>query len=142
MLILTLIVVNVVLISHFVHRLLTDYNPNDPPVRIDEIANRDPFEIRVLNGCGISGLANTFSDYLKRQNYDVVETGNAETWEYSTTLLIDHARREQREINDLCEKIGISTDLVIKLNAEDVEADATLIIGKDYQTLRSYRDMH
>ena len=42
----------------------------------------------------------------------------------------------------MCEKIGVSTDLVIKLNAEDVEADATLIIGKDYQTLRSYRDMH
>ncbi|MBN1541938.1 LytR C-terminal domain-containing protein [candidate division KSB1 bacterium] len=139
-LILSLIVVNVVLISHFVHRLLTDYTPQ-PPINLSDIANADVFEVRVLNGCGISGLANTFSEILKRQDYDVVETGNAETFEYKTSILIDHGKRDQKQIQNLCKTLGISTDLIIKLSADDVAADATVIIGSDYQSLRSYRDM-
>ncbi len=33
-------------------------------------------QLEVLNGCGTSGIADKFTDYLRKQNFDVVQIGN------------------------------------------------------------------
>jgi len=138
-LILLLIVVNVILIAHLVQRFIVDYSPTISAI---DLVNQKRIQVRVLNGCGISGLANSFAEFLKRNDYDVVETGNAETYDYPTTLLIDHNTREQKEIEKLCRTLDISTNLIIRLTTADAAADATIIIGSDYESLHSYRAMN
>jgi hypothetical protein len=33
-------------------------------------------QLNVLNGCGVTGVADRFTDYLRAHNFDVVELGN------------------------------------------------------------------
>ena len=137
--ILLLIVVNVILISHLVHRLVTSYKPTQaqaPDIMVDAI------DVEVLNGCGVTGLANVFADLLKENHYDVVRIDNADSFDYTASIVIDRGQRDRKQVEKFCKLLGISFDRILPIDSNEVQADVTLIIGADYQSLKSYRSMH
>ena len=91
-------------------------------------------QLEILNGCGVSGLANEFTNKLRRLGFDVVETGNYENFNVSETFIvsrtdnIENARR-------IAAALGIDRKNVIIEESNSFYLDATLIIGSDFKTL-------
>ena len=45
-------------------------------------------QLEVLNGCGISGIANQYTSVLRSNGFDVVETGNFDHFNLEETIVI------------------------------------------------------
>ena len=91
-------------------------------------------QVEVRNGCGIPGLANRFTSVLRQNGFDVVESGNFDTFDVTRSFVIDrsgnldNARRVARAL-------GLSDDRIIREISPDFYLDATIVIGSDYKSL-------
>ena len=94
----------------------------------------DIIQLEVLNGCGVSGLANQFTSALRKNGFDVVETGNFDNFDMQETIIIsrtyntDNARR-------VAEALGIDSENILVEASDDYYLDATIVIGSDYKSL-------
>jgi len=94
----------------------------------------DIIQLEVLNGCGVSGLANQFTSALRKNGFDVVETGNFDNFDMQQTIVIsrtyntDNAKR-------VAEALGIDPKNIIVEASDDFYLDATIVIGSDYKSL-------
>ncbi|MDZ7689696.1 MAG: LytR C-terminal domain-containing protein [Balneolaceae bacterium] len=91
-------------------------------------------QIEVLNGCGVSGLANQFTSTLRKNGFDVVETGNFKNFNLEETIVIARTFKKENA-QRVAEALGIKEKNVIIEASDDFYLDATVVIGSDYQTL-------
>lgn len=136
----TLVVVNGVLISSLVHRLVGNPTPDGTINIVDK-----PITVEVQNGCGVPGIANQFSEIFKRNHCDVRLVGNAlvgdtPDFSYKKTVLIDRGKRKKSEIRQLQEALGLKKGNVLEIKNADYPTDVTLIVGSDYEKLKAYKD--
>lgn len=98
------------------------------------IKHKNNMQVEVLNGCGVSGAADRFTDYLRKKNFDVVNTGNYRSFNIDNSIIID---RTGNIVNAeyLAEVIGVDKKQVIQQKNKNYFLDITLIIGKDYKQL-------
>ena len=98
------------------------------------LKHKKNMQIEVLNGCGVDGVADMFTDSLRRKNIDVVNTGNYRTFNIDNSIVID---RTGSIINAeyLAEVIGVDNKRVIQQKNKNYFLDVSLIIGKDYKQL-------
>ncbi len=98
------------------------------------VKHKNNMQIEVLNGCGVEGIADMFTDSLRKKNFDVVNTGNYRSYNIDNSIVID---RTGNLINAeyLAEVIGIDNKQVIQQKNRNYFLDVTLIIGKDYKQL-------
>ncbi len=89
-------------------------------------------QIQILNGCGRSGAAEAFRDFLTGYGFDVIEFGNARDWNYEHTMVIARASSD-RIASDMARVLG--TRRVLHLQHPESLVEATVIIGKDYEEL-------
>ena len=86
--------------------------------------------IQVLNGCGTGGVAHLMAEFLRKNNFDVKNIGNAENWNYPETLVISR-------INDttIASQVAASlnTSNMILIKNEEELYDVTVIVGPDYR---------
>ena len=102
----------------------------------DKVENKPPkiLQLDVLNGCGTKGIGAKFTDYLRTQGFDVVESKNYKSFQIPQTLVIDR-------IGDLTAARRVATALGVKENNIvqqlnlDYFVDISVIIGKDYTQL-------
>jgi hypothetical protein len=103
----------------------------DPSLQ-EQIAARVPSigRIQVLNGCGIDGAADKMTDFLRKNRFNVANTGNASSWNYQFTLVISHIKDMTiaRQI-----AATLSTDRVVLMRKEDRAYDVTVILGSDFE---------
>ena len=91
-------------------------------------------QLEILNGCGIAGIADKFTDELRKKNFDVVHTGNYRSFNIDESIVI--SRTHDTENAKLVAKaLGIDETKIIMQANKDYFLDATLIIGKDYKQL-------
>lgn len=129
-----LVFVNSVLIISSAHKLFQ--KTVDASIEVEEI---QPVKIEVLNGCGVNGIATKFSNNLTYQNYEVVNKGNADTWNYEYTVLINQKPgKNEKAIEKLRKDIGLKDEDVVPIEDLSSEADVQLIIGKDYESLKIF----
>lgn len=92
-------------------------------------------QLEVLNGCGVPGLANDFTSVLRKNGFDVVETGNFKNFDMQNTVVIartfdaENARR-------VADALGVDPKNVFVEASEDFYLDATVVIGSDYKSLK------
>ena len=98
------------------------------------VKHKKNMQIEVLNGCGVDGVADMFTDSLRKKNFDVVNMGNYRSYYIDNSIVID---RTGNIINAeyLAEVIGINKKQVIQQKNKNYFLDVTLIIGKDYKQL-------
>ena len=89
-------------------------------------------QVEVLNGCGVPGIADQFTDLLRTKKFDVVSTGNYRTFNIDDSIIIDR-NGNIKHAKLLAEAIGIDKKHVIEQENKDYFLDVTLIIGKDYK---------
>jgi len=108
-----------------------DIYKNNPTLDID---------VEILNGCGEPGLASKFSDFLRNEKVDVVRSDNADRFDYSQTILIQ--RNENIEaVKLVAHALGFDVNNSARVKIEtdsNLDVDMTLIIGKDYNSIKSF----
>ena len=98
------------------------------PSTVDEAVQR--ISVEVLNGAGEPGAAAQITDALRDAGYDVKTFGNAPSFEYETTIVIDRSQRA-----------GAARSVAEALGVEEVRSqpepalylDATIILGRDWR---------
>ncbi len=94
----------------------------------------DVIQIEVLNGCGVPGLATRFTSVLRQNGFDVVESGNFETFDITQTVVIDRIGNMENA-RRVAHALGVPEDRIISEISPHFYLDATVVIGADYETL-------
>ena len=96
-------------------------------------------QVEIWNGCGISNLAIMYTDFLRDEGLDVLDSKNADHFNYIETIILHH-RGDINRAMVLANILKIDKNSIIDDQNENLFYDLTLIIGKDYMNLPSYRD--
>ena len=120
---------------------INDLNPintpksNESKIKLLEDYSSQTLRLAVLNGCGVSGIGNSYGNILtNRYGLQVTRIENANNFNYEMTTIIILSK-DNPNIDNLLTIMGTN------INAGNVEFDATvnpdediqIIIGKDYQ---------
>ena len=92
--------------------------------------DRADLKVAIENGSGIAGAATKASDALKKLGYDVVSSGNADNFDYTTTKI--QVKSTKKSYLPLL-KSDLSTDYTIGSATSDytgTDADAVVIVGQ------------
>lgn len=92
-------------------------------------------QVEVLNGCGISGVADNVTDQLRKMNYDVVQIGNFRTFDIDESIVIDR-KGNMNIAENIADSLGIDRVNVIQQINKKYLLDVTIIVGKDYKHLK------
>tara|TARA_Y100000814_G_scaffold162476_1_gene118651 strand:+ start:330 stop:815 length:486 start_codon:yes stop_codon:yes gene_type:complete len=93
-------------------------------------------QIEVLNGCGEKGVADLYANFLRKNNYDVIDYKNADNFNYNSSKIIVH--NNNLAVENVADLFEIESKNVDYLFNENIFYDMTLIIGKDYKQLESF----
>ena len=96
-------------------------------------------QVEIWNGCGISNLAMMYTDFLRNEGLDVLDSKNADHFNYLETTILHH-RGEKNRALVLADILKIDESSIVDDKNENLFYDLTLIIGQDYMNLPSYRD--
>ena len=96
-------------------------------------------QVEIWNGCGISNLAMMNTDFLRKEGFDVLDSKNADHFNYSKTTILHHRGDINRALV-LVDILKIDKSSIVDDKNENLFYDLTLIIGKDYIDLPSYRN--
>ncbi len=91
-------------------------------------------QAEVLNGCGISGIADRFTDYLRDKNIDIVNTGNYVSFDIEHSMVIDRIGN-MANAKRIAKLLGIKEEHVFPQLNKDYFLDVTVVIGRDYHKL-------
>ncbi len=106
----------------------------DPLVDLSTIKKETPSDIiqaEVMNGCGVNGVADRFTDYLRDHNIDIVKIGNYIQFDIDETLIIDRIGNKSNA-EQVAEILGVKKGNVITQLNDDYFVDVTIVIGRDY----------
>lgn len=118
------------LFTHIIYPRIENQRATNNPELIGDI-----IQLEVLNGCGVPGLANDFTSALRKNGFDVVETGNFKNFDMQNTVVIArtfNTKNAQR----VADALGIAEEHVFIEASEDFYLDATVVIGSDYKSLK------
>jgi len=95
---------------------------------------RANFRVSVLNGSGIVGKASKVKDFLRTKEYEEVLTGNAQAFDYETTVI--QTKEGDERLRDTVAQ-DIASEITGKpefetLDADDA-ADIVIIVGTDFR---------
>lgn len=96
-------------------------------------------EIEIWNGCGIPNLANIYGNFLRSEGIDVMDSKNAANFNYTESTILHHRGEIERALA-LAKIMMIDKNNIVENKNENLFFDLTLIIGKDYDNLLSYRN--
>jgi hypothetical protein len=122
----------VVLAYSFTRRVLL--RPPVDPVRSGP-GGTGVIQLDVLNGCGFPGAGTSVTAYLRARGFDVVEYRNYRNFDVRESLVIDRSgNRENAE--RVAYALGIRKGNIIQQINEDYYVDVSVLIGRDYPTLK------
>lgn len=128
--ILILILINAILAYSVVKTI--SFNDAEDSLLVDSTKAR--IQVEVLNGCGVIGVAEKLTDYLRTNNIDVVNLGNYRSFEIENSIII--GRNEKiRNAEIVAAIVGLDNQSIIQQINPDYLLDVTFILGKDYRDL-------
>jgi len=96
----------------------------------------DIIQLEVLNGCGVAGVANAYTTILRKNGFDVVETGNFDHFNIETSFVISRSGNMSNAYR-IARALGIDQENVIREESPDFYLDATVVIGADFEKLNT-----
>jgi hypothetical protein len=92
-------------------------------------------QIEVLNGCGRAGIATRFTNELRRSGFDVVDSGNFESFEVEHSFVIDRSGNIENA-RRVARALGIPSTRIIREVSPQYFLDASVVIGADFEDLK------
>ncbi len=103
-----------------------------PSGKVTPTTTTKSLEIEVLNGSGVSGQAGKVATLLKNAGYTVTSTGNAETFDYTQTVIqIKKSKNQFASQLKADLSADYSVDPKIQTLAETADSDAIVIVGTE-----------
>jgi len=117
------------------------FPPTSDPPPLSTIYQNDPINespIEVLNGCGIQGMAGKFSRFLREHNIDVLNSDDADHYDYTHTLIITRTGNVQilDKVSSLLGFDSQDENHILNKPSSSSEFDLTVIIGSDYASIK------
>lgn len=108
-------------------------NGDNPDIEIQAVKNKhaEIIQAEVLNGCGVSGVADRFTDFLRENNVDVVKTGNYIRFDVDETIVIDRTGNLDNA-KYIAKLLKVKKGNAFTQLNNDYFVDVTIIIGRDY----------
>ncbi|HEY6436919.1 MAG TPA: LytR C-terminal domain-containing protein [Ignavibacteriaceae bacterium] len=130
--IIVLIIIITVLVYTTFKAVSLKFGNSSDDLLIDSTKAR--IQVEVLNGCGVSGIADNLTDYLRENYIDVVNLGNYRSFEIENSIIIS---RNDKMINaeKVAALVGLDENSIIQQTNSDYLLDVTFILGKDYRNL-------
>lgn len=88
-------------------------------------------QVEVLNGCGVSGVGDKFTDIIRSKGIDVVKTGNYRSFDIDQTFIIDRVGKTETA-DKVADSLGIDKKKIINEINKQYFLDLTIVIGKDF----------
>ena len=98
-------------------------------------AGTEIIQLDVLNGCGVSGVAQKFTDFLRKRNFDVVQSSNYKTFDVPESLVIDRVGNLEAA-RRVAYALGIDEKNIIQQINPDEYLNVSVVIGRDYGQLK------
>lgn len=102
---------------------------------IDQQVAVEIVQLEVLNGCGYPGITETFTDYLRSRNFDVVSRGNYRSFEIDNSFVIDRTGNTANA-EKVADVLGIDRKYIVQQTSDEYFLDCSLVIGKDFNKLK------
>lgn len=97
--------------------------------------SKSKIQVEVLNGCGVSGIADKLTDYLRSNKVDVVNLGNYRSFEIENSIIISR-NNKIKNAEKIAALVGLDENSIILHTNPDYLLDVTFVLGKDYRNLR------
>ncbi|MFT5366226.1 MAG: hypothetical protein ACI8V2_001173 [Candidatus Latescibacterota bacterium] len=95
--------------------------------------------IEILNGCGKDGIATQLGTKLREQGFDVMTLGNADSYAFSETLVIDRVGK-MHHAKQVADILG-TQNLIQQITPDPFRIEeVTIIVGRDYAHLPILKD--
>lgn len=95
-------------------------------------------QVEVLNGCGVDGLAEQITNYLREQNIDVVSRGNYSHFDVPLTTVLDRVNNRERTLQ-IVKVLGLPEKQLQLQKDANLQLDATIVLGADYKKLIPFK---
>lgn len=126
----------IIFLSYSLFVKIKDKNTADKELNRKKAASKI-IQVEVLNGCGISGAAEKFTDYLRKNNFDVVQMGNYISFNIEKSMVIDRTGNKANAIK-AADILGIDRKNIVQQINKDYFLDVSVIIGKDFNSLKPF----
>ena len=106
------------------------------PVRISDNSDLvgEFIQLEVLNGCGEDGLASEMQRYLRARGFDVVASGNHESFGVEKTVIFDRIGNDHAAL-EVAKALGLERTTVTSKPEPGLYVDASVIVGCDYESI-------
>lgn len=94
-------------------------------------------QLDVQNGTDENGIAGLFTEYLRKNGVDVVESGNFRASDQEKTIVIDRSG-DNRKAKKVAGILGVNSKNIIQQINKSLYLDVTVVIGKDFKELKPY----
>ncbi|MCB0296826.1 MAG: LytR C-terminal domain-containing protein, partial [Calditrichaeota bacterium] len=95
-------------------------------------------QVEVLNGCGVDGLAEQITNYLREKNIDVVSRGNYTHFDVPLTTVLDRVDNRERSLQ-IINVLGLPEKQLQLQKDSNLQLDATIVLGADYKKLIPFK---
>lgn len=129
--------INIALIISLVSNFFA--SPNDTPVNTVPAPSNERITVEVLNACGVQGLANQVTEFLRNKNFDVVNVGNySGGFDLDRTFVFDRVSLENVNAKKVGAALGVEKGQVAPQLDDSLQLMVTVLIGKDYRELKIF----
>lgn len=97
----------------------------------------DIIQVDVRNGCGVPGIAGETTEFLRDLHFDVVSSGNYESFDEAESFVIDRVGNLEAA-RRVAAALGIPEERVRQDIRPEYYLDATVVIGRDFRALRPF----
>lgn len=130
--------VMVLLYALVTRTLLTSPSPTRPSEAAEKLVG-SIIQVEVRNGAGIDGLAARTTQYLRERGFDVVDVGNAASFDREHTVVIDRVG-DRAAARKVAKALGVPARRVQQEIRPQYYLDASIILGHDYKQLRPFQN--
>jgi hypothetical protein len=96
----------------------------------DLLAN-EAATVEVQNGTATAGLAASAADFLRGQGVNVTTVGNADRFDYASTVIIDYTGKPYTA-KWLADTFHVSPSSILAGNNPNSDVDVRVILGADF----------
>ena len=110
------------------------YTPGPEPsatLDVERQAAEERASIEVLNGAAQAGIAQNTADYLLKNGFNVVSVGNADRYNYDTTIIYDYTGRYYTT-RWLSERFNLRPQSIVSLRDPNSKVDVRMVVGGDF----------